>query len=237
MRHRIRLTESDLHNIIKESVKTLLNEYEWNGRTPQQDAASIRAANANPSWKPMMYRAQQQQQQGKGYNYNLTNKARDTFHNQYGTANDYYEDNFKNGGHNSNAIRGTITDINTNGGRLAFNQRDRSTNGERYHEKNYGDYTSQNMKNITPNDYQNGYINNFGGGYNNVWGQKGDASKSLLNSHEENQRTRNNRYLSMSPQFKQRLTNMDNDMTDFYSGNYGQRMNAKRNQLGNKGNY
>ena len=41
----------------------------------------------------------------------------------------------------------------------------------------------------------------------------------------------------MSKEFQQNLNNMSNDMDDYYSGNYQQRMNQKKQQLGNKGIY
>ena len=113
MKNRIKLTESQLHQVIKESVKNILKEYEWNNKTPEQDQAAIKAANTPASWKAHMMRANNQLDRENGYYNNkvgkLANKANDAFHDQYGTRYDYYEDNFDNGGGNSNIIRGTIT--------------------------------------------------------------------------------------------------------------------------------
>lgn len=237
-KNRIRLTEAQLHQVIKESVKNILKEYEWNNKTPEQDQAAIKAANTPASWKAHMMRANNQLDRENGYYNNkvgkLANKANDAFHDQYGTRYDYHEDNFDNGGGNSNTIRGTITRVNPNGARLAVNQRDLKTNGERYHEKTYGDFGMQNMQNLTPQDYQNGYVNGRFGGSRNIWGQQGNGSEALNEPQEEHPSTRNQRYLSMSPQFRQHLTNIDNDLNDYYSGNYANRINQKRQQMQNK---
>lgn len=235
MKNKIKLTENQLHKVIKESVKRILKEYEWNGRTPEQDSASIKASNTPRSWKSNMMRVQDKQNQGKGYDANLVNKSNDAFHEKYGTKYDYEENNYDNGGHNSNMIRGNITRISPSGGRLAFNQRDRANNAERYHEKTYGDFNSQNLSGVRDKDFENGYIPSYGGGSRNVWGNQTNGSESLTS--QESGLTRNKRYLPMSNDFKNKITNMDNDMNDFYSGAYRERMNQKKQQLGNKGVY
>lgn len=235
MKKQIRLTESELKNIIESSVKHIIKEYEWNGRTPEQDARAEKAASTPTSWKAHMLRAKHQYDNGKGFNDNLVNKANDTFHDKYGTRYDYNENNYNNGGGNSNTIRGgMLTRVGLDGGRYSFNQRDKKYNADRYHERTFGNFTPRNMSNYSDEDFQKGYVGTrFSGAKKNIWGNRMHASEQLRPDDELPQ-TRNQRYLPMSQSFKQKIQDIDNDMNDFYSGDYENRLNQKRQQMRNK---
>lgn len=228
-KNRIRLTESQLHRVINESVKKIIKEYAWNGRTPEQDSASIQAANKPTDWKAQMMKVQD-----NGWDKDAVDRANRSFSEKHGITNDYdeYDDNrgF------SNQIRGTISRVAPSGGRLAFNQRNRGYNAERYHEKNYGDFDSQNLG-YSDKDFNNGYVHTFQGGSRNLWGNKKDGSESLTNYEKESPMTNTQRVLPMSRNFRRKLVDMDVDMDDFYSGSYRDRMNFKKKQLGNRGQY
>ena len=237
----IRLTESDLRRVVKESVKKILKEYEWNGRTPEQDAAAIKAANTPTSWKQHMLRSQIASTGDKPADYhrsmNALHKGQQAFANKYlgrngSDVHDYVP------GHHANTIRGNLTDVYPTSGRLAYNQEYMPTNAERYTEKNYGDSKGYNVpKEIKATPENGSTTTNFFGDAYKHWGKTGDITKSLSSVGKEGSETVHSRDLPSSPRFKQQVNDMDNDMTDFYSGNYAERLQNKKQQLGNKGKY
>lgn len=228
---KIILKESQLHRVINETVKQILKEYEWNGRTPEQDQASINAANKPASWKSTMQRVQNKRNNGQGWDSNLINKANQQLRQQYNFNNGRDEElRNQQGDIVNNTLRGdSKTYVSPEGGRIGVNQGMYTNNGygQRYHERNYGNTQSN---------------TNFGNGSqgNNrqTWGNNSNGSMSLNNyTNNEPQNIRGQRYFPMSKEFQQNLNNMSNDMDDYYSGNYQQRMNQKKQQLGNKGIY
>lgn len=163
-----------------------------------------------------MLRAKRQHDNGKGYNYNLYDKANDAFHDKYGTRYDYNENNYNNGGGNSNTIRGgMLTRVGLDGGHVGFNQSDLNNRAYRYHQKNYGEHALGDIP-------------------NNSWGNKQNYTQVTSSEGYELSQTQNQRYLPMSQSFKQKIQDIDNDMNDFYSGNYENRLNQKRQQMRNK---
>lgn len=240
MKKVIRLTEGDLHHIIKESVRKILKEYEWNGRTPEQDAAAIRAANTPTSWKQHMLRSQIAST-GDGaddyhHSMNTFHKAQQTFADKYlgGNGKGYDRQEYL-PGYYSNTVRGSyLTNVYPTSGRLAYNQSYSPTDAERYTEKNYGDSKGYNVPKEMENTPESGVDSNG----TRYWGKTGDITKDVNGyGRKEPSDTRYERNLPSSPAFKKLVNDIDNDMTDFYSGNYAERLLNKKQQLGNKGKY
>jgi len=240
MKKVIRLTEGDLHHIVKESVRKILKEYEWNGRTPEQDAAAIKAANTPTSWKQHMLRSQiaSTVDDKQHYNHSMDafHKAQKAFADKYlggyGKGYDMYEEL---PGYYSNYVRGTYsTNVYPTSGRLAYNQSYIPADAQRYTEKNYGYSKGYNVPKEMENTPESGVERNG----KRYWGKTGDITMDNNGrNREEPSHTRYERNLPSSPEFKKLVNDIDNDMTDFYSGNYAERLLNKKQQLGNKGKY
>lgn len=178
MKRTIRLTESDLHRVITESVKQYITEL---------------------NWKTYMSAAQKRKGQGDYKKAGeLSDYANQQFRDQYDINN--AEEHENGGKQTGNVIHNGRTRVNFNGGRVGMYQFD-NTGAERYHQKSVGQYQSD--QDEIGNDFQ---------------GNTQDDYSHNLRPYDEPRQTRNQRYLPMSDNFRNKLNTMTNDMTDFYNG-------------------
>lgn len=150
-------------------------------------------------WKTYMSAAQKRKEQG---NYKKAGDLSDYANQQFGKQYDINnaEEHERGGKGTGNVIHNGRTRVNFNGGRVGMYQYD-NTGAERYHQKSVGQYQSD----------QDEIGNDFQGNTQN------DYSKNIR-PYDEPRQTRNQRYLPMSNNFRNKLNTMTKDMFDFYNG-------------------
>jgi len=153
MKKTIRLTENDLHNLIRKSVTKILKEaygFAPDGRQINQQKA-IQAANAQTSWKAYMDRA-------KFQNPKMVDKAQQQFKNQYMDGQNGYVNNQVNQDVNS-SYYGRVTPYLGSTRYYQDSTSNPSNNVAQMYDKNINYdpkvYSTKNMNNMTNDDNYN----------------------------------------------------------------------------------